>query len=115
MGVLLMHWTKERVADAANRARTRGLFQLNTPGAYQAAWRNGWLDEVCAHKRLVRLPGFTKDQVFAEAKRYGGLDLFRRYSPRHYQTAERKGWLDDLKYSAPTPISAEEFCSQFDY
>jgi hypothetical protein len=43
------YWTKEHCADEAKRHTHRTEFLRNAAGAYEAAKRNGWLDDVCAH------------------------------------------------------------------
>ena len=43
------YWTKERCMAVALRHQTRTKFSRRDAGAYQAAWKNGWLDEICAH------------------------------------------------------------------
>jgi hypothetical protein len=46
-------WTKECVAAEAAKFITRSEFALGAGGAYVAARTNGWLDEVCAHMKLL--------------------------------------------------------------
>ena len=43
------YWTKERVTEEAAKYETRSQFMQEGMGGYQAAWRNGWLSEVCSH------------------------------------------------------------------
>lgn len=42
-------YTKQFVAEVASRCSTRNDFKIANKGAWAAAQRNGWLDEVCAH------------------------------------------------------------------
>ena len=43
------YWTKERCAEEALDYTKRSDFQKNARGAYYAALRDGWLDEICSH------------------------------------------------------------------
>ena len=47
------YWTKERVYEEALKYKTRYEFAVGSPGAWNAAQRNGWLDEVCTHMEFV--------------------------------------------------------------
>ena len=42
-------WTHERVEEVALKYNKRTYFKKNNAGAYDAAWRNNWLDDVCSH------------------------------------------------------------------
>lgn len=42
-------WTKEKCMFEALKYETRYQFQLKSKGAYSAAFRNKWLDEICSH------------------------------------------------------------------
>lgn len=45
------YWSKERTADEAKRYSTRSDFIRRCPAAADAAYSNGWIDDVCAHMR----------------------------------------------------------------
>ena len=42
-------YTKEYVTEVAVTCTTRNEFKVKNKGAWAAAQRNGWLNEVCAH------------------------------------------------------------------
>jgi len=42
-------YTKQFVADVASSCTTRNEFKTSNKGAWAAAQRNGWLEEVCSH------------------------------------------------------------------
>ena len=48
------YWTKERVRKEALKYEAKGRFIRASPGAYNAAKKHGWLDEVCAHMKPKR-------------------------------------------------------------
>ena len=45
------YWTLERCRKEALKYKTKTEFSKGCVSAYQAALRNGWLDEVCAHMK----------------------------------------------------------------
>ena len=47
------YWTKERTVEEALKYETRFEFQMGSRQAWEAAQRNGWLDDVCAHMEFV--------------------------------------------------------------
>jgi very-short-patch-repair endonuclease len=48
-----LKWTQEAVIDDAKKFQTVGEWRENSPGAYGAASKGGWLKEVTAHMTLV--------------------------------------------------------------
>jgi predicted GIY-YIG superfamily endonuclease len=51
------YWTKELCQAEASKHQRRSHFRESEPGAYFAAHRNGWIDEICAH---MKLSGYNK-------------------------------------------------------
>jgi len=43
------YWSYKRVKREAMKYKTRGAFYRNAKSAYNAAYRNGYLDEICSH------------------------------------------------------------------
>jgi predicted GIY-YIG superfamily endonuclease len=43
------YWNKSRCEEAARDFSTRGKFAVGCPAAYDAAWKRGWLGEICGH------------------------------------------------------------------
>ena len=43
------YWTKERCKEETLKYNTRSEFQKGSESAYQAARKNGWLDDICKH------------------------------------------------------------------
>ena len=103
------YWTKERCREAALRYRTRGKFQ-NGPdsGAYQAARKKGWLDELCGHmvsrtevkkshppktpQRLRR----TDEMIAADAASFETRGAFKKGANASYIQACRRGLMDQV-------------------
>ena len=42
-------WSKENCAREAKKHKNRNSFRKESGGAYNAARKNKWLDEICAH------------------------------------------------------------------
>ena len=61
----VIKWTLETLKVEAQRYKTRTEFAKGSSGAYNAAWRNGWLDIVCSHmpkaKRLTDYPRLVEE------------------------------------------------------
>ncbi|MEZ8773781.1 GIY-YIG nuclease family protein, partial [Vibrio sp. 10N.247.310.17] len=45
------YWTKENCHDEAMKYERRNEFRIFSRGAYKAAWKNGWLDDICSHMK----------------------------------------------------------------
>lgn len=92
------HWTKERVAAEAAKFETRTGFYKARSGAYQKAYRNGYLDEVCAHMRSVKvMPRKWSKEICAElaAKCTSRAEFNKRY-PGARAAAGNAGWMDEV-------------------
>ena len=89
------YWTKELVQEEALKYDTRNNFGTKSSGAYIAAHRNGWLDEVCSHMDFV-LKSWTKKLVQEEALKYNTRSEFKTKSNGAYCAAQRNGWLDEV-------------------
>lgn len=42
-------WTYNKIRKVALKYNKRTIFRKNYPGAYDSAWRNGWLNDICSH------------------------------------------------------------------
>ena len=47
-------WFKETVAEEAKKYPSRVMFEKGSSGAYDAALKNGWMDDVCEHMIKLR-------------------------------------------------------------
>lgn len=76
--------------------------------AYNAARKNGWLDEICAHMashKHVNRFYWTKERCLERALRYVHRVDFKNGDGSAYSTAVRRGWLDEIcsHMTKPTP------------
>jgi hypothetical protein len=92
-------WTLERCHAEALKYETRGAFKHGSGDAYQAAWRNGWLDLIQGHMvEGCKPPGYwTFERCRAEALKYETRGAFQRGSKTAYAAAKKGGWLDQIR------------------
>lgn len=79
-------WTKDKVALEAIKFSSRNDFHKNSASAYQAAFRYGWINDVCKHMGEPRIynDGMTIDDALEEAQKYKTMVSFKEASPRHF-------------------------------
>ena len=96
--VLKGYWTFDKVKEIALTCKTRGEFKIYCSGAYDAACRNNWLDEICNHMIEIQKPNgyWTFDKVKEVAlicKTRG--EFIEKYGSA-YNIAIRNNWLDEI-------------------
>ena len=87
----------ENVREEALKYKTRNEFKKGSPGAYNSACKNGWLDIVCSHMVLEKGDrGYWDifENVREEALKYKTRNEFKKGSSGAYKSAIRNGWLD---------------------
>jgi len=95
-------WSKEAVFNLAKQFNTKIEFSKANKSAYNAAWKNHWLEEMDWLAATARKP-YTKDEVFAIARQYTTKIEFRRAAPVVYRTALNKGWLYEMNWFILSP------------
>lgn len=92
------YWTKERVLAEAQKYRIRVVFQKDSTAAYQKAWKEGWLEEVCKHMNEIKKPTgyWTLETTREEAWKYTNRVEFSKANPSAYNRARINGWLDEI-------------------
>ncbi len=90
------YWTLENVKKEALKYSSRMGFYNAQGGAYGAATRNGWLDEVCSHMKDKRNKKhklyWTKDKVIETALRFNSIKDFRKYGGGAYNAIQINKW-----------------------
>jgi hypothetical protein len=88
-------WTKQRCAEEALKYTNRSDFQRAGAGAYDAAYRNRWLNDICSHMvRQCNPNGYwTRERCAEEAAKYSTRSDFARNARSAYYAALRKGFL----------------------
>ncbi len=89
------YWTKEKCAYEAQKFETRTEFKLSCPGAHTAACKNGWLDEICSHMKVLKTH-YTKEECAIEALKYNTKTEFMNKAPLFYSHAIRKGFINEI-------------------
>jgi|ERR1035437_2641204 hypothetical protein len=87
------YWTKELCHELAKKFTSRINFQKNESGAYQAAQKNNWLDEICAH---MKLKSKTNQQLAEAATLYNTRIDFKNGDPSSYDVAQRRKIMDEI-------------------
>jgi hypothetical protein len=91
-------WTIETIIMEAQKYNTRKNFQNNSKGAYLAAFRNGWLDDVCLHMEEIKKPNnyWTKEKCAEVAKLCKTVSEFQNNYSSAYNNSINYKWLDEF-------------------
>lgn len=95
---IAQHWTKEKCQEEAKKYKTRKDFQKECRGAYAAAYRNKWLDDICVHMERPTPHNlyWTTERCAEEALKYTTRRDFQKSSPGAYKAAKKNGLLDNI-------------------
>ena len=100
-------WNKEKCKLEALKYKTRGQFQYEEAGAYNAAKKNGWFDEITSH-----IPKFTPgpskwntlEKVQVAALKYKTRNEFKKKNKGAYDAARKNGWLSKVTSHMPENV-----------
>ena len=97
------YWTKERCKEKANKYSRRTDFQKFDKAAYSAAFKKGWLDDICSHMSYMEfVPSkWTKENCTIKAQECKTRGDFKKKYPNAYEAALDNGWLDELFTNHP--------------
>lgn len=90
------YWNKERCRLEALKYSNRSEFSKQSNGAYTAALKNGWLDEICKHMIIKWQRKWDKESCRREAIKYTTRTEFQNNSHGAWAAANKKGWLDEI-------------------
>jgi len=95
---IAQHWSKDRCVEEAHKYQTRKDFQQQCHGAYAAAHRNKWLDEICSHmeRPAAHNKYWTIERCHEEAFKYTTRRDFQEGNSGAYNAARRMGILDTI-------------------
>lgn len=90
-------WTKEKCSNESLKYNSKKEFQKGSGGAYTAALRNGWIDDICKHMKRPSPHNFywTKERCKEEAAKYDTIKSFRENSYA-YNVARKNGWIEEI-------------------
>lgn len=91
-------WDFNNCKNEALKYETRNEFRVKSSGAYDAAHKHGWLNDITIHMLQYRkYEGFwTKVNCQKEALKYNKRTIFARKSAGAYDAAHRNNWLNDI-------------------
>jgi hypothetical protein len=89
---------KENCIKESKTRNDKNDFRINSSGAYEASFRNGWLEEICELNGWGITRGYwnIKENCIKESKKSSGKKNFRKNSGGAYDSAKRNGWLDEI-------------------
>ena len=87
------YWTKEKCITEAKKYQYRNDFKKANYRCYSAALRHGWLDQCCAHMKILR-KSWTLERCKEDALEYKTRTEWARKSKKAYDAACRRNWLD---------------------
>lgn len=92
------YWTKENCHKEALKFTTRTEFQKNACVAYNMSWRNSWLDDICAHMKLMKHKSgyWTYEKCKEIALQYEYASDFQCDYNGAYQKIMINGWLPEI-------------------
>lgn len=89
-------WDKPKLIESARRFHTRGEWQDGDPGAYQACFKRGWLEDpsITGHFEIRRIY-WDLQKLIASAKRFTTRASWKAQDASAYQTCQNRGLLED--------------------
>lgn len=90
----MFYWTKENCQLEAIKYADRTSFQKKSKAAYATARKKKWLNEICSHMEIKRMPAgyWTLDKCIAEGLKYETRGEFSIKSPSAYNNCKKNGW-----------------------
>lgn len=103
-------WNYESVKEEAKKYTTKGEFSQRNASAYQAALKNGWINEYKWFCNGVKMMTENKrkwsyNACYNEAKNYASRGEFKKNASGAYTVARANGWLDDYTWFSPSKTS----------
>lgn len=89
------YWAHDRVIAEGRKYSNKEDFRKYSPGAENAARKNGWYEEATEHMQPIR-NNYTYEECAAEAQKYHQRMEFKAGSLSHYTIALNHGWLNDI-------------------
>lgn len=92
------YWSKEKCQEIALKYTSRKNFRENEY-CYQAAKKNGWLNDICSHMQIEtkKQPGYwSKERCKDKASKCFSRNEFKDNFKSAYTACLRNNWLDDV-------------------
>ena len=88
------YWNQKTCYEEAKKYYSVSNFKKHAEGAYQLAYKNGWMSEYTWFKKLTNF--WTYEACKAEASKYEKRSHFKAAQPGAYAKSRVNGWLDDF-------------------
>ena len=95
VGCFDIKWTKEECKIEAFKYNSRGEFILGNHSAYNSAYKNKWLDEICSHM-VIKHKKWTKEECKIEAFKYKSRSEYAKNDHNSWDIARKNNWLDEI-------------------
>ena len=92
------YWTYELVMEEARKYSTSGAFKNDSPSAYGAACKYGWIKECTWFVKPKNAKRWNYNTCFEEAQKYTSRQEFRQKSITAYTKARDNGWLEEYDW-----------------
>lgn len=91
-------WNFENCKKEALKYKTRNDFRVNSSGAYDAAYKNKWIDEICIHMitKWKKSGYWNFENCLEETFKYSKKIDFARKSSGAYDAAWKNNWLNNI-------------------
>ena len=98
IGSRIRKWTKEKCQEEALNYKSKKEFSQMNPGSHSAAYKNGWLNEICSHMIGNRKPNgyWTYKQCKIESLNYSSRSIFQKKSSTACGISRKNNWLDEF-------------------
>lgn len=98
VGIGSIIWNFEKCRIEALKYMSRNDFRIKSNGAYDAAHKNGWLNEICEHMLIKRKYRnyWNFENCKIEALKYNKNIDFIKGSSGAYDAAYNNGWLKEI-------------------
>jgi predicted GIY-YIG superfamily endonuclease len=91
-----MKWTKETCKETALKYTFKQDFMNNDNSAYNYAYSNHILDDICSHMTHKNCKNYSKIECKNEANKYSKRTDFKKNSKKYYEYSRKNNWLDDI-------------------
>lgn len=96
MDISNTEWTLDLCIERAKEFKSRRVWYCEDPNTYNAALKNGWLDESCVHMEEAK-PSVTNQVCVDAAKPFSSIDEFYKNEHLHFKIAKENGWLPEIR------------------
>ena len=89
-------WTKEKCAEDALKYVNKSEFHIKSSPAYNSAYKNDWLNEICSHM-ISKYDKWTNKEICKQdALKYNTRYEYFVGSCSSWDSARRNGWLNEI-------------------